>query len=121
MVHRENIDGSQGLSFLALAVASSDSYLPTPQATYELVYELTRNSGILEKQRALIESSGSKSYAPTSDTSPLRYLLGVSSFYNEKLSGAGALDASRALKAIIREIESDGLHQPFSYQYREPP
>ncbi|KAF5323371.1 hypothetical protein D9611_005660 [Ephemerocybe angulata] len=106
------------LAFLDAAVGFSESYLPTPHAVHELVYELVRNSESLEKQRGILESVE----ASPRDSDALQHLLDITFFYKEKIlaTGTATKEASDVFRIIIQEIELHGLHRPDTRTDREP-
>nr|AAZ14907.1 conserved hypothetical protein [Coprinellus disseminatus] len=107
-----------GLSFLEAAIASAETYLPTPSAVHELVYEIVRNSSVLEKQQDILSFLQMSPH----DQGALRYVVDVTSHYEEKISATGAnlKDASDAMRIIVREVERDGLYRPANAAEQQP-
>jgi hypothetical protein len=85
---------------------------------HELVYELVRNSTILEKQEGILKSLE----VPPHKEEALRYIVDVTSYYNKKISATGAnlKAASDAMRIIVQEVERNGLHRPENAAEKEP-
>lgn len=113
----------QSLKFLESAILLSETYLPTPQAVHELVYELVRNSESLDKQRVVLESVEVLTAGGREDDEALRSVLDITFFYNEKIcsTGTNLKEASDAFRIIGQEIELHGMHHPSFSKVTEPP
>ncbi|KAG2022949.1 hypothetical protein CC2G_000661 [Coprinopsis cinerea AmutBmut pab1-1] len=99
------------LSFVASAIACSEVYLPSPQASYELIYELVRNGDTLEKQQDILANL-TVSRSPSRNEA-LAYIYNVAEFYKEKITSKGASrKVSDAMQVVMEELESNGLHIP---------
>lgn len=111
------------LKFLESAILLSETYLPTPQAVHELVYELVRNSESLDKQRVVLESVEVLTAGGREDDEALRSVLDITFFYNEKIcsTGTNLKEASDAFRIIGQEIELHGMHHPSFSKVTEPP
>ena len=85
---------------------------------HELVYELVRNSTTLEKQEGILKSLE----FPPHKEEALRYIVDVTSYYNEKINSTGAnlKAASDAMRIIVQEVELNGLHRPDNAAEKEP-
>ncbi|TFK30905.1 hypothetical protein FA15DRAFT_37443 [Coprinopsis marcescibilis] len=108
---------SDMLLFLAVAVSCSEVYLPSPQASYEMIYELVRNIGTLEKMQTLLNTLA---YQKRSRNLALRYVIQVSSFYGENIAAKTPSSASGTLQVIVQELELNGLHVPNEHNFGDP-
>ncbi|KAI5116918.1 hypothetical protein M0805_003991 [Coniferiporia weirii] len=106
------------IMLLDFSYCYAESYLGSPQAVHQLVYELARSTAILQKLQPFCQNSfdtnGPKRHG-TSTARPadaLRRLLDAAAHCEKKVheSGAHAGSASAVLRAIGREIERDGLY-----------
>ncbi|TEB38887.1 hypothetical protein FA13DRAFT_1751440 [Coprinellus micaceus] len=107
-----------GLALFEAAIVAAEAYLPSAHAVHELVYELVRNSTILEKQEGILKSLE----VPPHKEEALRYIVDVTSYYNKKISATGAnlKAASDAMRIIVQEVERNGLHRPENAAEKEP-
>jgi len=105
------------LAMLDFALRSAETFLSTPRAIHEFIYELVQTSAVLKKQIALLQAVGVHQVASrrsswqSDDTSKtLTHLLSVTDFYGNLIAEAGAQTAKDAMKIVAKEIEKDGLH-----------
>ncbi|KAF8167628.1 hypothetical protein B0H34DRAFT_646029 [Crassisporium funariophilum] len=110
---------SETIRLLELSLYTSESYLPSPGALHELIYELVRSSPILKKQYGLLESLAlpnpsnirpSFGNDPIADT--LGHVLKVVDFYEGKITQIGARmgNPKDVMKVVADDIEANGLH-----------
>ncbi|KII94087.1 hypothetical protein PLICRDRAFT_50074 [Plicaturopsis crispa FD-325 SS-3] len=115
------------VALLDLAMCKADTFLPTPQAVHEFIYELVRSSAMLRKQSSILQSlanprghrrSSSISERPR-DT--LAHMLATIDFYEDIIAKAGARSAKGAMQTLGKQIDSDGLHGVQDHSFEELP
>ncbi|KAL1737414.1 hypothetical protein EV714DRAFT_266217 [Schizophyllum commune] len=120
----------QTLSFLHLALWSSERFLPTPEALHVFIYELVRSADSLEKQAPLLKdlalpprSSSRRRSLNTELTAAekLARILNCVEFYATKISDGRARSANQAMRIVAREVDADGLQGVGDGAELEPP
>ncbi|KAJ3516078.1 hypothetical protein NLJ89_g1346 [Agrocybe chaxingu] len=105
---------SQTIRFLDFALCTSESYLPSPRAVHEFIYELVRSSSVLKKQQELLNFLEPPFNRPAVELSLefLAHIMITTDFYREKISemGAGIGNAKDAMKTVADDIEANGIH-----------
>ncbi|KAL0068682.1 hypothetical protein AAF712_004398 [Marasmius tenuissimus] len=115
--------------FLELCLAESSSFLLKPQYLHEFVYELVRNSAVMEKQISLLRSLVTPGQTGTKRSSwlsqdPEEFLgnvLGVTKHYEEKIALTRAKTAREGLRVVAKEIDRDGLSGMKATREFKPP
>ncbi|KAI4528315.1 DUF1741-domain-containing protein [Schizophyllum commune Loenen D] len=120
----------QTLSFLHLALWSSERFLPTPEALHVFIYELVRSADSLKKQAPLLKdlalpqrSSSRRRSLNTELTAAekLARILNCVEFYATKISEGRARSANQAMRIVAREVDADGLQGVGDGAELEPP
>ncbi|KAL1722164.1 hypothetical protein EV715DRAFT_193415 [Schizophyllum commune] len=120
----------QTLSFLHLALWSSERFLPTPEALHVFIYELVRSADSLKKQAPLLKDLAlpprSSSRRRSLNTEPtaaekLARILNCVEFYATKISEGRARSANQAMRIVAREVDADGLQGVGDGAELEPP
>ncbi|KAL1738253.1 hypothetical protein HDZ31DRAFT_51279, partial [Schizophyllum fasciatum] len=111
---------SETLSFLHMALSSSERFLDTPEALHALIYELVRSADMLKKQAGLLRELAPP-LKPTANQwrqslstelpalEKLTRMLNCAEFYATKISEGRARSATQAMKIVAREVDADGL------------
>ncbi|KAL5536021.1 hypothetical protein ACEPAF_4115 [Sanghuangporus sanghuang] len=100
---------------LDFSLSHAESFLGSPQAVHQLVYELVRSTVTLHKQHPLCQKKQTKKrpggQITTNPSVALRRLLDAAVHYEQVIrdSGAKSSSANSVLRAIAREIERDGV------------
>ncbi|KAL1757320.1 hypothetical protein FB107DRAFT_209616 [Schizophyllum commune] len=120
----------QTLSFLHLALWSSERFLPTPEALHVFIYELVRSADSLKKQAPLLKdlalpprSSSRRRSLNTELTTAekLARILNCVELYATKISEGRARSANQAMRIVAREVDADGLQGVGDGAELEPP
>ncbi|KAF9486298.1 hypothetical protein BDN70DRAFT_793929 [Pholiota conissans] len=110
---------TETLRLFDLALCTSESYLSSPRALHELIYELVRSSSVLKRQEAVLKELALP--YPSAVRSPLgddhiedilAHIIMMADFYEDKIAraGTGIANANDVMKIIAAEIEANGLH-----------
>ncbi|KAL5494715.1 hypothetical protein ACEPAI_176 [Sanghuangporus weigelae] len=100
---------------LDFSLSHAESFLGTPQAVHQLVYEVVRSTVTLHKQHPLCQQKQAKKRPrgqfTTNPSVALRRLLDAAAHYEQVIrdSGTKSSSANSVLRAIAREIERDGV------------
>ncbi|KAL5519495.1 hypothetical protein ACEPAH_1178 [Sanghuangporus vaninii] len=100
---------------LDFSLSHAESFLGTPQAVHQLVYELVRSTVTLHKQHPLCQKKQTKKRPggqfTTNPSVALRRLLDSAAHYEQVIrdSGAKTSSANSVLRAIAREVDRDGV------------
>ncbi|KAF7347688.1 DUF1741 domain-containing protein [Mycena venus] len=108
--------------------AKCETFLPTPQAIHQFVYEMVRSAPILEAQLSLLKTlalpqEGRRSSWTTEQPAEaiLARLLGSIQFYQTKVTEAHAQSAKGAMRVVAAEIDQNGLHGMQEARDTDPP
>ncbi|KAJ7361563.1 hypothetical protein DFH08DRAFT_844550 [Mycena albidolilacea] len=112
-------------------LAKCETFLPTPQAIHQLVYELVRSAPVLEAQLSLLNtltlpqaerrSSWTTEQPAAAEVVLERLLHGSIQFYRTKVTEAHVQSARGAMRVVAAEIDRDGLHGMRDAPDTEPP
>ncbi|KAL5533692.1 hypothetical protein ACEPAG_152 [Sanghuangporus baumii] len=100
---------------LDFSLSHAESFLGTPQAVHQLVYEVVRSTVTLHRQHPICQKRQIKKRPggqfATNPSVALRRLLDAAAHYEQVIrdSGAKSSSANSVLRAIAREIERDGV------------
>lgn len=112
---------------LNLCLSKCETFLPTPQAIHDFVYELVRAASDLQSQAALLkrlagpESKARRHSLVQQPTDLLIKIVTITQFYEQKVTQSQARTAKDALRAVSREIEANGLYGLTDSREPEPP
>ncbi|PBL00564.1 hypothetical protein ARMGADRAFT_915677 [Armillaria gallica] len=112
---------------LSLCLSKCETFLPTPQALHDFVYELVRAASDLQSQAALLkrlagpESKARRHSLVQQPTDLLMKIVTITQFYEQKVTQSQARTAKYALRAVSREIEANGLYGLTDSREPEPP
>lgn len=117
----------QTIFLLSLCLSKCETFLPTPQALHDFVYELVRAASDLQSQAALLkrlagpESKVRRHSLVQQPTELLMKIVTITQFYEQKVTQSQARTAKDALRAVSREIEANGLYGLTDSREPEPP
>ncbi|KAK0233651.1 hypothetical protein IW262DRAFT_1452216 [Armillaria fumosa] len=112
---------------LNLCLSKCETFLPTPQALHDFVYEFVRAASDLQSQATLLkrlagpESKAQRHSLVQQPTELLMKIVTITQFYEQKVTQSQARTAKDALRAISREIEANGLYGLTDSREPEPP
>ncbi|KAJ3977857.1 hypothetical protein EV361DRAFT_943954 [Lentinula raphanica] len=101
---------------LNICLSGCSSFLPSPHAIHELIYELVHGYEIIQKQAALLRTlalSSSMSIPEPQTKAPsqlLTSMLETVGHYKTKIALVGKISATQAMQTVAREIDRDGLY-----------
>ncbi|KLO13756.1 hypothetical protein SCHPADRAFT_873602 [Schizopora paradoxa] len=101
---------------LDCSIRYAESFLPSPSAVHQLVYELVRSSSVLQKHHTVFSQTTHRSPSKSANSSTAaanaayHHLIDVVSHYEGKVQESGvASSAVAVLRVISKEVERDGL------------
>ncbi|KAG7452321.1 DUF1741-domain-containing protein [Guyanagaster necrorhizus] len=115
------------ISLLSLCLSKCETFLPTPEAVHDFVYELVRAASDLQSQAVLLkrlagpESKARRYSLVQQPTDLLMKIITITQFYAQKVTQSQARTAKDALRAVSREIEANGLYGLTDTREPEPP
>ncbi|KAJ3834815.1 hypothetical protein F5878DRAFT_727952 [Lentinula raphanica] len=101
---------------LNICLSGCSSFLPSPHAIHELIYELVHGYEIIQKQAGLLRTlalSSSVSIPEPQTKAPsqlLTSMLETVGHYKTKIALVGKISATQAMQTVAREIDRDGLY-----------
>ncbi|KAL0579453.1 glycine decarboxylase subunit P [Marasmius crinis-equi] len=115
--------------FLELCLTESTSFLLKPEYLNEFIYELVRNSAVIEKQVSILKSLSAPtptrvrrdSWLAEDPEDFMSNVLSVTKYYEEKITLGRAKSAKEGLRIVGREIDRDGLSGLKSTREFKPP
>ncbi|KAJ3568594.1 hypothetical protein NP233_g5615 [Leucocoprinus birnbaumii] len=114
------------VGLLELALSQSEKILPSTKALHEFIYELIRYSDGIQKLQVrshefAVPPTRTAWISNRTNEERLNNIMDTASFYEKKVSDAGARTAKDALRIVAQEIESEGLHGVKTTFDSEPP
>jgi len=110
-----------------VSLKHAESFLPSPQAVHQLVYEFVRSSAVLQKQQSYLQKvthEGSRinnADRRGSSASTMRSILSTVSYYEKKVQEGKTINATAVLRIIAKEVDRDGLYGSKDKNEDDPP
>ncbi|KAJ7808228.1 hypothetical protein B0H14DRAFT_2870596 [Mycena olivaceomarginata] len=105
-------------------LAKCETFLPTPQAIHQFVYELVRSAPVLEAQLSLLNTltlPQAERRSSWTTEQPAAAEVITRAFYRTKVTEAHVQSARGAMRVVAAEIDRDGLHGIRDAPDTEPP